>query len=311
MTFQNSALLPGEPPGQRMVFAGCHLYGRWLLERLSVAGWHFAYVVCPTPKMAAAQHISGYDDLGEAAARYGTPVYRPVSYALRATEDREFFERAQFDLLIQGGWQRLFPESVLKTLRVGAVGVHGSSDFLPKGRGRSPLNWSIIEGRQRFILHLFLIKPGVDDGDIFDYDIFDITPFDSIVTLYQKSAILTARMLERSVSQLLDGAVRAIPQRGTPSYYPKRSPDDGLIDWEELDVWQIHDLVRALTRPYPGAFAALNGEMTTIWKAMVFDTRITYSNASYGEVVEFFEDCLVVNCRGGLLLVEEWEPRRG
>jgi len=310
MTFQDSVLLPGgEPPSRRIVFAGCHVYGRWLFERLSAARWQFAYVVCPTPKTAEAEHISGYEDLGEIAARHNIPVYRPVSYSLRTPKDHEFFEREQFDLLVQGGWQRLFPEEVLRALRTGAIGVHGSSDFLPKGRGRSPLNWSIIEGRQRFILHLFLIKPGVDDGDVFDYDIFDITPFDSIETLYQKNAILTARMLERSISHLLDGTLKAIPQHGTPSYYPKRSPDDGLIDWEELDVWQIHNWVRALTRPYPGAFAVLNGAMTTIWKATVFDTRITYENASYGEVVEVFDDRLVVNCRGGLLLVEDWEPR--
>jgi methionyl-tRNA formyltransferase len=300
----------GEPPGRRIVFAGCHIYGRWLLERLSAAHWQFAHVACPTPRMAEAEHISGYDDLGQVAARYDIPVYRPASYTLRAAEDREFFECEQFDLLVQGGWQRLFPQQVLETLRIGAIGAHGSSDFLPKGRGRSPLNWSIIEGRQRFILHLFLIKPGIDDGDIFDYDIFDITPFDSISTLNMKYAIVAARMLERSTPRLLDGTLKATPQQGTPSYYTKRSPDDGLIDWEELDVWQIHNWVRSLTRPYPGAFALLQGTMTTIWKATVFDTRIIYENASYGEVVEVFDHSLVVNCRGGLLLVEDWEPRR-
>jgi methionyl-tRNA formyltransferase len=309
MIFQKYELSPCENHSQRIVFVGCHVYGRWLLDRLSAAGWHFAHVVCPAPSMAEAQGISGYEDLGEVAARYNIPVRRPASYSLRAQEDYEFFEREQFGLLVQGGWQRLFPEKVLQALRTGAIGVHGSSDFLPKGRGRSPLNWSIIEGRQRFVLHLFLIKPGVDDGDIVDYDIFDITAFDSIETLYQKCAILTARMLERSVSPLLDGTLKAMPQQGAPSYYPKRSPDDGLIDWEELDVWQIHNWVRALTRPYPGAFATLNGTLTTIWKATVFDTRITYENASYGEVVEVFDERLLVNCRGGLLLVEDWEPR--
>jgi methionyl-tRNA formyltransferase len=311
MTFQASASSPmREPPNQRIIFAGCHVFGQWLIERLSAARWHFTYVVCPTPKMADAEHISGYSDLGAAAAQYNIPVYRPASYALRTAEDHEFFEREKFDLLVLGGWQRLFPENVLRTLRVGAVGVHGSSDFLPKGRGRSAFNWSIIEGKQRFVTHLFLMKPGVDDGDVFDYEFFDITPFDSIVTLNQKCAILIARMLERSVPCLLDGTLKAIPQQGKPSYYKKRSPDDGLIDWEELDVWTIHNWVRALTRPYPGAFGVLNGVMTTLWKATVFDTRITYKDASYGEVVEVFDDCLIVNCRGGLLKVEDWEPRR-
>lgn len=291
----------------KLVMCGCHEVGAELIPHLIRGGLRFGYFVCLTPEQAARHGVSGYVDLRPLAAEYGIPVYVPETYALRAEADVAFFRDHCFDLLIQGGWQRLFPQEVLETLRIGAVGVHGSSDFLPKGRGRSPLNWSIIEGRRRFIAHLFLIKPGADDGDVFDWQDFDINVHDNIRTVYRKLSIVSRRMLLRSVPQLLCGEIQTVPQTGVPGYYQKRTPADGRIDWEETDVHQLHDFIRAQTRPYPGAFGLLDGATCRIWDAQVFDTRITYPEAAYGEVVERFSDSLVVNCRGGLLLVTDWE----
>ena len=71
--------------------------------------------------------------------------------------------------MILGGWQRLVPDKILKTLKYGGLGQHGSSEFLPKFRGRSPLNWSIIMGKRRLIWNLFVMTSGIDDGDIVDF----------------------------------------------------------------------------------------------------------------------------------------------
>ena len=293
--------------GNGIVMVGCHELGEYLLPRLAAAGILPAALVTITPAEAGRRDVSGYADLRPTAKRLGIDVYEAEGYSLTSAADQAWFEAGGFDLLIQGGWQRLFPESILATLRVGAVGVHGSADLLPKGRGRSPLNWSIIEGRRRFIVQFFLMTSGVDDGPVFDAAEMDITPFDTIRTLYFKNALLTVRALQRSIPGLLDGTLPKRPQLGTPSFYPKRTPADGRIDWEAMDVWQIHDLVRALTRPYPGAFASLDGADRRIWRAQVFDTRILYPESAYGAVVERFGTVLIVNCRGGLLLVEDHE----
>lgn len=291
----------------RVVLCGCHEYGRHLFKRLVAAGVPIAYVVALTPEQGKEHRVSGYEDLRPLAIRHGIPVYVPEYYALNGPADHAFFEQQRFDILIQGGWQRLFPEHLLNSLTIGAVGVHGSPDFLPKGRGRSPLNWSIIHGESRFMLQLFLMRPGVDDGPVFDWEDFDITPFDTIGTLYYKNVILTARMITRSLSGLLAGTLPLRSQQGQPSHYGKRGPEDGWIDWETMRVVEIHNLVRAVTHPYPGAFARLEGEDCVIWRAQIFDTRITYPDWPYGAVVEHFDDCLVVNCRGGLLLIEDYE----
>jgi methionyl-tRNA formyltransferase len=292
---------------RRLVMCGNHVGGEPVVRGLLEAGYRFAWFVCQTREQAVEAGVSGYFDYGPLALDNDIPVYHPESFALDGERDRAFFEEHRFDLLVQGGWQRLFPDAVLQTLRIGAIGVHGSSDFLPKGRGRSPLNWSLIEGRRRFIMHLFLITAGADDGDVFDTEMFDINEFDDIETLYWKYSIVLRRMHVRSLPRLLAGEIESVPQHGVPSWYPKRSPSDARIDWEEMDVWQIYDAVRAQTRPYPGAFGEIGGTTYRIWRCRPFDTRISYPDAGYGDCVERFGERMIVNCRGGLLVVEDYE----
>ena len=286
---------------------GNHVGGEPVVRGLLESGYRFAYFVGQSAEQAREVGVSGYFDYRHLAAQYGIPYYVAESFTLTAQRDVDFFRENRFDLLVQGGWQRLFPAEVLSTLGIGAIGVHGSSDFLPKGRGRSPLNWSLLEGRKRFIMHLFLIEPGADDGPVFDVETFDITEFDDIETLYWKYAIVLRTMHIRSLPRVLSGDLIPIPQEGVPSHYAKRTPEDGRIDWEELDVWQIYNAVRAQTRPYPGAFATIDGVEYRFWRCRPFDTRITYPGAAYGTCVERFGDRLLINCRGGLLLIDEYE----
>ena len=226
---------------KKIVMCGCHEAGWYLIKDLLEAGLKFDNFVILTPEQGKQYQISGYRDFSDLAQMYDIPIYIPEKYSLKSEQDLAFLQEHQFALLIQGGWQRLFPETILQTLKIGAVGGHGSADCLLKGRGRSP--------------------------------------------------IVTKRMLLRSVPQLLDGAIQLRPQVGTPSHYPKRTPEDGLIDWENMDVWEIYNFVRGQTRPYPGAFAPIGDKTYQIWRVQVFDTRISYPN-----------------CREGVLLIEDYEP---
>lgn len=295
------------PSEVRLVMCGCHEGGAPAIEGLLRHGYRFDHFVCLTPEQGVRYGVSGYLDYRPLADQFDIPVYHPESYSLDAPADRAFFERRRFGLLVQGGWQRLFPAAVLATLSTGALGLHGSADLLPKGRGRSPMTWCLIEGRKRFLMHLFLMKPGVDDGEIICVRDFDITPFDDIETLYFKYGIVYREMLIQMLPALLQGCVRTSPQIGKPTYTPKRVPADGRINWEEMDVWQIYDFVRAQTRPYPGAFGKVGKSWARIWRCRVFDTRLRYDNAAYGDCVERFGKRLLVNCRGGLLLVDDYE----
>lgn len=291
----------------KIVMCGCTRSGIEISQKLLSHKVGISYFVSLTEEQAKAAMVSDYRSFESISGQYNIPIYYPKTYSLKDSSDIKFFEEKKFDILLLGGWNRLVPENVLRTLKFGGVGVHGSADFLPKGRGRSPINWSLIEGKPRFILQLFLLKSGVDDGEILDWEIFDINQWDTCQTLYYKNEILTSRMLLRTIPKIVDGTIQSIPQKGTPTYYPKRSPEDGEIDWNKT-VFEIYNFIRAITRPYPGAFSYLDGKKIFIWRAQPFDTKITYPDAREGEIVEILSTGhYVVNCNSGLLLITESE----
>ena len=295
----------------KIVMCGCLEMGWEVVRHLLDNGIQISYFVTLTPETALQCKVSGYENYKDLADRYCIPVYYAESYSLTSKNEIDFFRTHKFDLLIQGGWQRLFPEDLLNSLSIGAIGIHGSSDFLPKGRGRSPINWSLIEGQKRFIFHYFLIKPGIDDGDIFYFEAVDINDFDTCRTIYYKNSIVSKKVLLEWIPRLASGEYVAFKQQGDPTYYLKRTPEDGLIDWSK-NVFEIYNFVRALTHPYPGAFSYIDGERVEIWRAQPFDTRITYFGKREGEIVEVFKTGdFVVNCNSGLLLVTHFHTTIG
>lgn len=291
---------------KNIVLCGCQQIGVALIENLTIAGIQIAHIVTITHEKALQQKVSGYVDYADVANRHNIPIYYADKYSLRSIKDEQFFEDHKFDLLIQGGWQRLFPDFVLNNLNVGAIGVHGSADFLPKGRGRSPINWSIIEGKKRFVFHFFLMKPGIDDGNVFHVEMVDINEWDDCETIYLKNILVTARCIISNINTLLYGSIRIYEQQGEPTYYPKRTPEDGKINFN-LDVYQLYNFVRAISRPYPGAYGFINGNKITIWKAQPFDTRIDTISHQIGEIIYKEENRFIVKVAGGLMLVSDFE----
>jgi len=289
----------------KIVMCGNHEAGWEVIDFLLRNKLKIKYFVCLDNEKAKKHKISGYKSFVDLSEQYGIPIYYSNSFSLNDRRDIDFFSQHKFDLLVQGGWQRLFPKAILDTLRIGAIGVHGSSEFLPKGRGRSPINWSLIEGKKRFIMQYFIIKPGIDDGDIFHYEMFDITPWDDCKTLYYKNSIITKRVLLKFIPKLLSGDYNLFPQKGLPTYYPKRVPEDGKISWDAT-VFEIYNFIRAQTKPYPGAYSYIISKKIYIWEAIPFDTRISYPDAQIGEIVEIFNKGeYIVNCNSGLLMIRK------
>ncbi|MFQ5760462.1 MAG: methionyl-tRNA formyltransferase, partial [Acidiferrobacterales bacterium] len=159
--------------------------------------------------------------------------------------------------------------------------------------------------------HLFRYSPGVDDGSIVDVQLFDITPFDTCLTLHFKNTIAMVMLCARYLPGLLAGTVNLTPQpQEGASYYPKRTTEDGLIYWTDA-TQDIYNLIRAVTKPFPGAFAFLDdnpNQKIFIWRAIPFDTHLTWPHAVTGEIVEvFFDGTFVVKTGNTTLLVLESE----
>ena len=291
----------------KIVICGCTEAGFETLEFLLEQNITISYIVSLDNKQAKRWNVSGYCSFEKLSKKYNVPIYYPKSYSLKEKDDLDFFQHHSFDLLILGGWQRLIPDNILSTLKIGGVGVHGSSEMLPKGRGRSPVNWSLIEGKNRYILQLFLMTPGIDDGDILDFQTFDINKWDTCRTVYYKISVVQKRKLLELIPKIIKNEFKRIPQTGEPTFYPKRTPDDGLINWNQTSE-KLYDFIRAITKPYPGAFSYLDNKKIKIWKAQPFDNKITYDQNKVGQIVEIFSSGdFVVNCYTGSLLVTEYD----
>ena len=291
---------------KKIIVCSCTEFGYEIVDFLLANGISISYLVSLSPEQAIQYKVSGYKSFEPLSKKYNIPIYYPELYSMKES-DFDFFEKEKFDLLLVCGWQRLIPEKILGTVKICGIGSHGSSELLPKGRGRSPVNWSIIEGKKQFILQLFILTPGVDDGDIVYHETFDINEWDTCKTIYYKTSIVMKKSLLKLIPNILSNDFSRIPQSGEPSFYPKRTPEDGLIDWNK-SLTEIHNFVKALTKPYPGAFSFIGKQKIMIWEAQPFDTKITFPDSRYGEVVEKFSSGdLVIRCMDGLLLITNYE----
>lgn len=271
----------------KIVFVGCVEAGFFCAQQLIKSGILPSAIVSIDHVMAQHNKVSGYRDLFD--LEIDCERYRPKTYTLKNEEDIAFFKKRAFDILVVLGWQRLIPGEIIESLSICGLAIHGSGEGLPRGRGRSPMNWAIIEGFDCFHLSLITLVPEADGGKILDTFKFDILPADTIRTLYYKNAIVSVKLLKENIPLLLSGKDYGILQdESKATYYPKRTPDDGRINWS-LSAEEIERLVRAATRPYPGAFTFNKNNRLNIWDARLFDRNIV-GNEHPGTVSAVFSD---------------------
>jgi len=169
------------------------------------------------------------------------------------------------DFLFSFYYRFMIRPEVLETARRGALNMHGS--YLPRYRGRVPVNWAVINGETETgaTLHYMVEKP--DAGDIVDQERAPIEFTDTALDVFHKVTEAAVRVMARAWPLLLSGkANRAPMDLAAGSYFGGRRPADGLIDWGG-SAEEIYNLVRGVTHPYPGAFTFLDGKKVYIWRA--------------------------------------------
>lgn len=172
------------------------------------------------------------------------------------------------DFLFSFYFRRMLPAAVLEIPRVAALNMHGS--LLPEFRGRVPVNWAVIRGARETgsTLHHMVAKP--DAGDIVDQAAVPILPDDLAVDVFRKVSVAAEIVLDRSLPKLLAGTAARTPMDlSQGGYFGGRRPEDGRIDWT-LPAKAVHDLVRGVAPPYPGATMTLGGHparvLRTTWQ---------------------------------------------
>jgi methionyl-tRNA formyltransferase len=173
---------------------------------------------------------------------------------------------ARPDFLFSFYFRRMLPPAVLALAPRGALNMHGS--LLPRYRGRVPVNWAVIRGERETgaSLHHMVAKP--DAGDLVDQMAVPILPDDTAVEVFRKVTVAAELVLDRSLPGLLEGGIVARPlDLSQGSYHGGRRPEDGVIDWR-WPAARIHDLVRGVAPPYPGASTVLAGHAARLLRTL-------------------------------------------
>lgn len=290
----------------RIAIAGNQWITRYLLDKLIEKQIEPSLLITTSPKQS--ESISGYEDLSSYADKRNIPLYHPQKYSLKTELDEQNLVN-KVDILFVFGWQRLIPEWLIKSTKLGVYGVHGGPKPPPRCRGRAVLNWSLILGCKQFYLYLFKITPGVDDGEIVQMVRFDILPTDDIVTLYHKNCVVTSQMIVDNLPKIIDGSISLKEQpSGEPSYMPKREPENSGIYWNQT-AERITNLIRAVVPPYPAAFTYLGDKRIYIRRAHIFDTKILFSEPP-GTIVEVFPNKdFIVTTKDFSLYVKEYSAK--
>jgi len=169
------------------------------------------------------------------------------------------------DFLFSFYYRQMLSPAVLATARRGAYNMHGS--LLPKYRGRVPVNWALIHGEHETgaTLHEMVEKP--DAGRIVAQESFPVGPNDTALEVFGHVTDAAGRVLESALPGLFNATAVLRPQDlRQGSYFGGRKPEDGRIDWKK-GSWQVHNLIRALAPPYPGAFTALAGKRVRVLRS--------------------------------------------
>ena len=185
----------------------------------------------------------------------------------RNINDAEIVEQVrkwQPDLMFVVGLSQLVGDEMMSIPTRGCVGFHPT--FLPAGRGRAPLAWLTLDSKPGAAT-FFLIDEGVDSGPIFVQETFEVTPDDYASDVETKLVAATGAALDRWLPDLLSGAWNPRPQDEVlATYNGRRSLDDGLLDWHQSSD-DIYALIRAASRPHPGAYTWCQGRKLIVWQA--------------------------------------------
>jgi len=240
-----------------------------------------------------------FDSVAELAALHDIPVITPDNP--NAPEVVEQIRALQPDFFFSFYYREMLKRELLEIPKRGALNMHGS--LLPKYRGRVPVNWAIIHGEisTGATLHYMTEKP--DNGDIVAQQAVPILPDDTALQVFQKVTVAAEIALNGVLPALLAGKAQALQQDlSKGAYFGGRKAEDGVIDWSQ-SAQAIHNLVRAVAPPYPGATTQLMNKPMRILQTLV--TGCTVS----GEKPAFYvkEGKAYAVCGQGVLRVVRFE----
>ncbi|MEK7954066.1 formyltransferase [Luteolibacter soli] len=282
----------------RVIFFGYSEVGHDCLDLLVQRGVNVVALI--THQDSAGENI-WFKTPARVAVEHGIPIHTPDS--VKSPEWIARIAELKPDMILSVYYRHMIPEAILALAPLGAFNMHGS--LLPKFRGRAPVNWAVLHGEPRIGMTLHRMVKRPDAGEIIDQEGVDIGPDDTAEQAFRKVLPCATEVLGRQLDALLAGTAVGTPQdESQASYYGGRTPEDGRIDWS-ASAGSIHNLVRAVTDPYPGAFSDVADARLMVWQTNVVDGGWGMP----GEILSL-EPFIVATGEGALqLLRTEWRSQ--
>jgi methionyl-tRNA formyltransferase len=284
----------------KVVFLGNHNVGiealKALISKSDVCGV-VAHPVDPEEGVV-------YESVFEFSKAAGIPAIRGKA---SDAEVFKFIKERQPDLIWITDYKFLVPKELINIAPKGCVNLHPS--LLPKYRGRAPINWAIIEGQKEVGLTAHFVDEGVDTGPIIEQESVSVSDNEYIGDILNKLYPIYAALSAKVLDKIIGGAPNSRPQNITDSkVYPRRKPEDGKIDWNQ-PAKAIRDLVRAVSKPYPGAFFFAQNNKYTIWRCDIepFPSDIKIQERANGEIISADAKTIRVKCSDAIISSSDFE----
>jgi len=199
------------------------------------------------------------------------------------------------DLILVVAYGQILSKDILNIPWMGCVNIHAS--LLPKYRGASPINWTIINGEEETGITFIFMNEKVDAGDIIYQQKITIFPDETYGELNKRLSNLRAGIINKLLKEIKNGKIKRIPQeKQLATYTKKMSKEDGEIIWSNKGE-KIYNLIRGTT-PYPGAFTYYKGKKLKITMARFlynYQNELKLDFATAGEVVKIEKDAILIS----------------
>ncbi len=249
---------------------GIHIFmngqrGCAVVKRLLTAGHGVAAVYLPSRVTIQDSVLNGLDGLGVSLVHVDNPNESQFVAELK---------EAAPTLIVIAGYSTIFKAPFLNIAPDRIINLHAGA--LPGYRGGSPLNWQLIMGEKTAGISVIRLEEGIDTGNILGDARFPIGKTDAIAELHEKANALFPDLVLKVVNGMEAGSLDEVEQSQVGAkYWHQRSDEDGRINWNTHTAEQIERFVRALSRPYPGAFSLYGESRVRIFGVSFPDTDIS------------------------------------
>lgn len=280
-----------------ILFMGGHELGAKTLEHLINNNINVVGVV------VSKNDNDWYRGVDEIAYKFNLNLYEEKNI-----NDQNFLNKIKslnLDLIVCVNFDQILKKDIINLPTIGCINTHAS--LLPKYRGRAPLNWAMINGEKYSGVTVHFIDEGIDTGDIIlqekikiDEDDYICDLLNKVKNIYPKIVLNAIRALESSNLNLIK------PDLSKGFYVNKRTQDDGEIDFSKPSK-DILNFIKAISKPYPGAFLYNNNKKIIIWRAHLdYNISPQYESLDVGTVV-FNNSNLLIKLKDAMLIVTDYE----